>query len=274
MSDHEDEIDLTITDQELTLIRDCPQALLSGPFLPRGQFQERPLLGLLFGPQPEDPSSNLLFPPKEETIGYQLISWRIDSSIEDRNPHFQEDPLRNDHTNGPLWDEYVRKGFAQIVQLVSFFFLIQHEPGNDNYGILVTKLLTAILRIVDQLSGIYRPKRELLPAASSVSLSEQKIANIAQCVKAILRTVPLKDLEVADEVSFKQKETNPVLQWCQLYFTPSFYRQTEQPFLAFVQDVYNALLEYNGKFTEQELLNYQSRPTDDLFFPHGFVRRA
>jgi len=186
MSDHEDKIDLTITDQESTLIRDCPQALLSGRSLPRGQFQERPLLGLLFGPQPEDPFLNLCFPPEEETIGYQLTSWRIDYWIEDRNPHFQEEALRNNRTNGPLWDEYIRKGFAQIVQLVSFFFLIQHKPENNNYGILVTKLLTAILRIVDQLSGIYRPKQELLPAASSVSLSEQKIANINQCIKAIL----------------------------------------------------------------------------------------
>lgn len=182
--------------------------------------------------------------------------------------------LENERVKKPVWDDYLRKGLVQIVQLVYFFFLINHDPQSEEYAAFIRKILYAIVQVIEQLSGIYRPIKSLPFTATSVVRFHQREDNTKSCVDAICRTIDLREIKLSDDITLKEKETDPFLQWCALYFSPHLYNYREDAFGHFVREVYGQVVGIREEYTETYLSWYQTQPIDNLVLPPGFTRRA
>lgn len=135
------------------------------------------------------------------------------------------------------WTEFVHKGIAQIVRLLSFFYLCNHDPASREYRQFIELVLFAIVRIIQDLSGvIYREDKSQPRDLYSVVTIHQSQANTSACAAAIMDTVDLTHYDLANNVELRANETDPFLQWCGLYYTPTLYPNI--PFSVFATEVY------------------------------------
>lgn len=234
------------------------------------------------------PTSNQLFGYGVESFNAKFFFWTIHPSIFNEEPHYTDSIDRTPNPNvdpedpceqgdeehrleQPRWTDYLRKGIGQIAQLLYFLFTIKHDPSSQEYAFFVIRVLEAIVRVVHQLSGIYRSHKNLPFEFQSVVAHHQSLENILSCASVIVRTIDLEGYNLPRTIEHREAQTDPFLQWCNFYYTPHLYASsTPTTFQEFVRKVFTTCQINREKLGEWQLEQYRKIPLPLLQYPPDY----